>query len=243
MDTEAWRRQNGLSFGPAAELYDRIRPTYPAEVVTWMLGRAPRRVVDIGAGTGIFSRVVAGLGHEVLAVEPDEAMRGKLAAASPDITALAGTAESIPLPDESVDAAVAAQAYHWFTPETAHPEIARVIRLGGVFAAVWNVRDESVPWVAEMSSLVGGSEAAGLVRTRDIDLAPHFGSVERHEMRHATRHTADSLVALVASRSYYLVAGPDQRRQLEADVRALVADLPEVFELPYITVAFRSIRR
>src|SRR2546422_8646843 len=113
MDAELFQRRRS-SFGAAAELYDRIRPSYPADAVRWLVGDEPRRVVDLGAGTGIFSRLLASLGHEVIAVEPDDGMRAKLAATSPGVAALDGSAESIPLPDESVDAAVAAQAYHWF---------------------------------------------------------------------------------------------------------------------------------
>src|SRR6266550_2633842 len=92
-----------------------------------------------------------GLDHEVVPVEPDEAMRARLARSTPGVTPLAGSAERIPLPDTSVDAVVAGQSYHWFDPEPAHREIARVLRPGGVFAPVWNIRDESEPWVAALS--------------------------------------------------------------------------------------------
>src|SRR6266581_4118253 len=94
----------GLSYGPAAELYDRIRPTYPSASVEWALGPARLRVVDLGAGTGILTRVLLAPGHDVLPVEPDEAMRARLARTTPGTSALAGTAEEIPVPDGSVDA-------------------------------------------------------------------------------------------------------------------------------------------
>jgi len=122
--TDTPQRQ-ALSFGTAADRYDRFRPTYPADAIAWALGERPLRIADIGAGTGILSRVLQRLGHEVVAVEPDEKMRGRLEEVSPGITALAGTAEEIPLPDRSVDAVVAGQAYHWFDTVRAHPEIAR----------------------------------------------------------------------------------------------------------------------
>ena len=89
MDELFQRRRS--SFGAAADLYDRIRPSYPPEAVRWLLGDEPRRVVDLGAGTGIFSRVLASLGHDVLAVEPDDGMRAKLASTSPGVTALLGS--------------------------------------------------------------------------------------------------------------------------------------------------------
>src|SRR2546421_7759509 len=126
----------GLSFGPAADLYDQVRPSYPQQALVWALGEAPRKVVDLGAGTGILTRVIRALGHEVLPVEPDEAMRARLAASTPGTTPLAGRAEAIPAPDGSVDAVMAGQAYHWFDRDPAHREIARVLRPGGVFAPV-----------------------------------------------------------------------------------------------------------
>src|SRR5579859_8118452 len=131
----------GLSFGPAADLYDSVRPAYPREAVEWALGTPPLRVVDLGAGTGILTRVLLGIGYEVLPVEPDPAMRAKLAATTPGVEPLDGRAESIPLPDGSTDAIVAGQAYHWFDRDAAHREAARVLRPGGVFAPIWNVRD------------------------------------------------------------------------------------------------------
>ena len=235
------RRQ---SFGQAAELYDRARPAYPREAVVWMLGSQPLRVVDLGAGTGIFSRELAALGHDVTAVEPDTGMRRRLLAASSGIEALAGSAESMPQADASVDAVGAAQSFHWFDHDTALAEIARVLVPGGIFAPIWNVRDESVDWVRELTSVLraGTGVDAGVHARAGRDFGPRFELPERAEFHHATSHTADSLVELIRSRSAYLDAGPDERAEMEQRVRALVAHLPQTFELPYVTVAFRARR-
>ncbi|GAA1821105.1 hypothetical protein GCM10009682_46530 [Luedemannella flava] len=99
------------------------------------LGDAGPGIVDLGAGTGIMTRVLVGLGYDVTAVEPDPLMRARLPAASPGVTALAGSAEAIPLPEGAVDGMVAAQAYHWFDPDRARAEIARVLRPGGTARA------------------------------------------------------------------------------------------------------------
>src|SRR4029078_7627457 len=119
--TYAGRVDHARSFGTAADRYDRYRPAYSPAAVRCALGEGPLRVADVGAGTGILSRVVRGEGHAVVAIEPDDEMRALLKTVSPDIPAYEGTAEEIPLPDASVDAVVAGQAYHWFDPERAHP--------------------------------------------------------------------------------------------------------------------------
>jgi SAM-dependent methyltransferase len=238
-----------LSFGPAAASYDRVRPGYPVAALRWALGGHPLRVVDLGAGTGILSRALADLGHEVLAVEPDGAMRAQLSRAGPHLTALAGAAERIPLPDGSVDAVVAGQAYHWFDPEPAHAEIARVLRAGGGFAPLWNRRDESVPWVAALSTISDDDTAGRGIREPATDLSsfgPRFGPVRRRVFRHTVRYTPETLVGLVATRSYYLTAPPPRQLELERRVRHLCATDPalagrEAFDLPYLTEVYRAV--
>ncbi len=232
-----------LSFGPSAELYESIRPSYPPEAARWILGEAPRRVVDLGAGTGKFTRVLVSLGHEVVAIEPDPEMRALLAQLSPEVTARAGSAESMALPSESVDAVVAAQSFHWFANDLAREEIARVIRPGGVFGPIWNVRDDSVPWVAELTrAVLQGDGSSSFADLYEFDFGPAFGDRERAEFRFSVEHTTASLLDLVRSRSKYLVAGGAERRELLAAAEAVVAGLPEPFELPYLTVAYRAVR-
>jgi SAM-dependent methyltransferase len=237
-DSELDRRRR--SFGAAAELYDRVRPGYPPDAVGWMLGPTARDVVDLGAGTGIFSRLVASLGHRVTAVEPDDEMRAQLPT-SDTIRVLEGSAEAIPLPDRSVGAVVAAQSFHWFDNHDARAEIGRVLEDGGVFAPIWNVRDETVAWVAELTGIIGsGSASDARVHAREgRQFGPLFRRAERAEFRHAVPMTSDTLRDVVRTRSRYLVAGEDERREIDRRVAELVAGLSEPFELPYVAVAFR----
>jgi SAM-dependent methyltransferase len=237
-DSELDRRRR--SFGAVAELYDRIRPGYPPDAVGWMLGNTARDVVDLGAGTGIFSRLVASLGHCVTAVEPDPEMRAQLAT-SDTIAVLAGSAAAIPLPDRSSGAVVAAQSFHWFDNHEARAEIARVLDDGGVFAPIWNIRDQTVPWVAELTGIIGGGTTSDArVHAREgRQFGPLFRRAERAEFRHSLQMTSDTVLDMVRTRSRYLVAEADERREIERRVAELVAGLPEPFELPYIAVAFR----
>ncbi|GAA4200418.1 class I SAM-dependent methyltransferase [Actinocatenispora rupis] len=246
MDTDEWNA-NRLSFGPAADLYDRIRPTYPPAAVSWALGEAPLRVVDLGAGTGKLTRLLAAAGHDVVAVEPDEGMLARLSAVLPGVSAHVGSAESVPVPDASVDAVVAGQAYHWFDRERAHPEIARVLRPGGVFVPIWNRRDEDVPWVAALTAILGEHDGSTEASAPTLP-AELFGPVEAAEFGHTTPMTADGLVDLVRSRSYYLTATPEHRAELEGGVRELCSTHPQLrgraeFELPYRTFVYRAARR
>jgi SAM-dependent methyltransferase len=124
----------GRSFGVAAGAYDRGRPDWPGEVLDALPLEASATVVDLGAGTGKLTRLLAGRYARVIAVEPDDAMRALIGVGEP----VAGTAESIPLPDSSADGVFAADAFHWFEAEAALAEIARILKPGGVLALLWN---------------------------------------------------------------------------------------------------------
>ncbi|MGI5146098.1 class I SAM-dependent methyltransferase [Plantactinospora sp. CA-294935] len=243
---------HALSFGAAAERYDRYRPSYPEPAVEWAVDRpAPAEVLDLGAGTGILTRVLLRLGYRVTPVEPDPGMRARLDTATPGTVARAGSAERVPLPDGSVDAVVAGQAYHWFDHPVAHAEGARLLRPGGTYAAIFNHRDESVPWVAELTAITvelldgRGARDDG----PDVDgYGPEFAPVERNEFRHSVTLTPESLVGMISTRSHYLTASPQRQREVAAAIRKLTAGHPELagresFALPYRTLVFRARRR
>jgi SAM-dependent methyltransferase len=129
-------------FAEAVEAYERARPSYPPGAVARVvrqfgLGSAST-ALDLAAGTGKLTRVLVALVGRVVAVEPSDAMRGELRRRLPEVEALAGVAEAIPLADNSVDAVFVAEAFHWFRPELACREIARVLRPGGGLALLWN---------------------------------------------------------------------------------------------------------
>ena len=249
MDWDAQR----LSFGPAADLYDRVRPRYPIAALRWMLGDAPLTVVDLGAGTGILTRQLIELGHEVIPVEPDAGMRAQLDASVGRELAFAGSAEAIPLADGAVDAVVAGQAYHWFNRELAHDEIARVLRRGGVFAPLWNERDERIDWLKRLSEITDGIQDDTKPEERHLDPAasgfgPKFTAVEQATFPFVRTSDEELLVELMKSRSYYLSSPPDRRQLMEDQIRQLVHEHPDLagrseFPLPYVTWAYRASKR
>ncbi|MFF0722193.1 class I SAM-dependent methyltransferase [Micromonospora sp. NPDC003816] len=235
------------SFGPAAADYDRYRPRYPEAALRWALdGLArPARVVDLAAGTGILTRGLLALGHEVIAVEPDPEMRAHLVATTPGVRAEAGAAESMPLPDGYADAVLAGQAYHWFDRETAHAEIARVLRPGGVFAPIWNLRDERVDWVTELSRIAEIGDTVDRLRQTVIDFGDAFGPPEWAEFPHTTTLTRDDLRGLVRTRSHYLTATPARQAEVDRQVRHLLDTHPALttrgpMTLPYRTLTART---
>lgn len=233
-----------LSFGQAASDYDRVRPTYPIEAVRWALDGRTGTVVDLGAGTGLLTRVITGLAERVIAVEPDAGMRARLEATTPSVTVLAGSAESIPLARGNADAVLAGQAYHWFDRPRAHAQIARVVRPGGIFAPIWNIRDENVPWIAALTGVIDTDRRTVGHRGHldDPDFGAGFATVEHQTFRHAVAMDAAGLVGLVASRSYYLTATPRRQAEIDAAVREIAADLPAEFEMPYLTYCYRAAR-
>jgi SAM-dependent methyltransferase len=250
------RRAQAVSFGPAADTYDAVRPAYPPSCVEWLfapLGPGRWRMADVGAGTGILTRSLVECGYDVVAVEPDELMRAALAARTPGAEVRPGSAEDLPLADGELDAVVAAQAYHWFDQHRANAEFRRVVRPGGLAGAVWNLRDETVDWVAEYTRIVDADRTAdsgsgGLDTETVTSFGDGFAPVEAAEFRHEVTHTPDTLVELMRSRSYYLAASPARRAVLEAELRDLARTHPalagrERFPLPYLTRAFRAVRR
>ena len=121
------------------EDYERGRPGWPSEVVDIPGVPSMATVLDLGAGTGKLTRLLVSAFAKVVAVEPAEAMRRLLAAPCPEAEVLDGTAQEIPLTDDSVDAVFAAEAFHWFNDERALAEIARVLRPRGALVLMWNL--------------------------------------------------------------------------------------------------------
>jgi SAM-dependent methyltransferase len=232
------------SFGRAAGLYEQSRPGYPDAAVDWLVTDGVRRVVDLGAGTGKLTRSLVARGLDVVAVEPSEGMREQLQAVLPDVEALEGSGESLPLPDASVDAVLMAQAWHWVDVERASVEVARVLRPGGYLGLVWNRRDKSLDWVKQLDTVTPDNAAADMDVRRPPVGAP-FTRFEHFDTHWESPLTPQGLIDLIASRSYVIVASPDEHEKIVGGVRQLTEQHPELagreqFELPYVTYCTRA---
>lgn len=216
-------------FGTIAEEYGRLRPAPCTPAVDWLLPEDCRRVLDLAAGAGTLTALLAERVPEVTAVEPDDRMRAVLAARCPGVTALRGTAEALPLPDGQFDAVVVASAWHWFDPALAVPEIARVLRPGGRLSVVWNSLDTTVPWVKQWySGLRPGHTAAREepaqrytsrgARLRGDLSGPDspFGHIEERIFTCVRRTTPRDAAALLGTYSRVIMLPAEDRRKLLA---------------------------
>lgn len=239
------RATRSRSFETVAADYERYRPDYPEEALRWAaerLGLAARdRVLDVGAGTGKLTRGLVALGLEAVAVEPGAPMLDQLRRAVPEAEAYEGPAEAIPLGDESVDAAFAGQAFHWFDPQRALPELHRVIRPGGGLALLWNWWDERDPLQAELGRLIG---YAGHEPYRDEELPgkPWFRELGRTVVETAQESSPEALAGYLATASAFLTADAEEREKSLRSVRELASRYGETFPLPRLTYVFAFAR-
>jgi SAM-dependent methyltransferase len=245
-------------FDRAAETYERARPDYPAAAVRH-LGRVlhlgpGRIVVDLGSGTGKFTRALAPLGATRVAVEPTPGMRRVFRRAVPDVALIDGTAEAIPLPDGFADAVVCAQAFHWFRPRPALREIARVVRPGGGLGLVWNTRDDRLPWSRQISRIIGryrrGTPEHRAQRWRPAfrGRGSPFGPLHAARFAHAQAGPPEMFVDRFLSVSVIANLPPAERRGVAAEIRELLRTDRATrgrrrITLPYETQVFWSYRR
>lgn len=237
------------SFGAHASDYAEHRPNYPADGIRWALagaGRPVDDVLDLAAGTGKLTEGLLPLRLSVTAVEPDESMLAELSRRFPQVTALAGSAEAIPLADGSVDAVVVGQAFHWFDHEAALAEIGRVLRPGGVVGALWNGEDERTEWVAGLLAMSGTSVPNALRGGLQLPAHPLFTEQEAEVFPHVQRRTVESLAETFGTHSRMLVVSAQERAEVMGRIREYLSGLPETadgeFNLPLITKVIRATR-
>ncbi len=237
------RPTSGSQAGALPAAYDRGRPGYPAEAVAWLVGTAPVSVLELGAGTGKLTEAMVELGHDVLAVDPDDAMLDRLSRKLPDVRATVGSAEQIPAPSRSVDVVVAGQAFHRFDLERAMPEIVRVLKPGGRLALVWNVRDDRIPWVRKLERLIGSGPDTALEAADLIDRTALFSAVDAHTFKQWQVVQRETIQDLVLSLGNVASLGDADRAAKLAEVLALYDDYGrgmDGMQLPYTTYCYRA---
>jgi len=228
-----------------SDRYERGRPGYPqAAVDTIVRGlelRPGRTVLDLAAGTGKLTRLLAPSGANVIAVEPVREMREKLTG----FLALAGTAEHIPLTDAFVDAVTVGQAFHWFDAERALREIHRVLRPAGGLALIWNARDERQPLQAALSEILDRYEGDTPRRNqRDWkSLLAESGLFERTVrllFEHVQGVDEQAVVDRVLSVSFMGSLPEEEQALVEREVRELARDATELSYMTELYLGFKG---
>jgi SAM-dependent methyltransferase len=246
-----------VGFGAAADAYERGRPEYPTGAVGWLvetLAIGPgARVLDLAAGTGKLTRMLVGGGGRLVAVEPVDGMRRVFRSVLPDVPVVGGRAEAIPLADRSIDAAVVAQAFHWFDAPAAIRELHRVLRPGGRLGLVWNVRDEgsSAFWagLTELLAPHRGDVPAhrGSVWRRAFESSDLFAPLETRSFPFEQALTRQQVLDRVLSTSFVATLAPSDRDAVADGVLALLEEDPntagrDVVRLPYRTDVHTTVR-
>jgi ubiquinone/menaquinone biosynthesis C-methylase UbiE len=235
---------NGFANG---ERYDAVRPDYPRSAVAYLVDAlgidSDAHVVDLGAGTGIFTKELVPFGPRITAVEPTMGMREILAKRLPSVTVVEGRDVAIPLESGSVDCVIAAQAFHWFDAPLALEEIHRVLVEGGRLGLVWNIRDESVAWVADLGRAMRWPTFQPYEVGKDfapVVAAGPFVNIERRKFTHRQTLSHDQLMQRVLSTSYIAVMEEKEQSVLMQGVANVVRPLPDPVDLPYVTDVYRA---
>lgn len=232
-----------------ADRYVKGRPDYPPEIAAWLrdvIGlHAGMTVIDLGAGTGKFTPRLLETGAQVIAVEPVPQMLEKLSAALPQVKTLAGTADAIPLPDESVDAVVCAQSFHWFATPQALAEIQRILKPGGKLGLVWNMRDARVGWVRKLNQIVDSHEgdAPRFYTGEWRKFFPFKGFEPLQEQVFMLGHRGaveDVIYNRVRSTSFIAALPQPQQEQVIDRLRQLVAEEEELRGKDTVTVPYQT---
>jgi SAM-dependent methyltransferase len=236
-------------FSAAARAYERSRPSYPEEAVDRLVQELEVTrdglVLDLGAGTGKLTRLLAPTGARLVALDPVEAMRKECADLVPDAMVLGGVAEALPFRDGTFDGVVAGQAFHWFDGPRALAEIHRVLKPSGRLGLIWNVRDESVDWVRRLTEIIDPYErTAPREKTQEwraaFQMTDLFGSLNQRRFPHSQTLDVDGLVERFASASFIAALPGEERAEVLGRIRELAETHPDLagrtsFELPYFT--------
>jgi SAM-dependent methyltransferase len=238
------------SFGAVADDYDRLRSAPPDDALDWLLPAGATDALEIGAGTGLFTRKLAERVPHVTALEPDARMRAVLVSQSKGVEILEGRAEELPAADASYDVVTAQSAWHWVEESRAIPEVARVLRPGGRLALVWNGTDRSVDWMRTLWA--GGVELDREDRSKtdhrrrrrhqvdELVLHEWFIDPETKLFTWSRTMTKDELIALAATYSAVIVMKDEAKQAHLAGMRRYLDAHPELGRADLIDVPMRA---
>lgn len=224
--------------------YDTFRPGFPFAAVEAAVPRNVTGVLDLGAGTGKLTEILAQRFAEVVAVDPSVAMLDVLRDKLPGVDARVGTAEAIPVTDATVQAVTVAQAFHWFDREAACAEIARVLQPGGTLGLLWNQSDPECTWDRACHRVAHPAvDEEDRTTGAAADALPGFQLVEQSQFAWTEEISRSDYIGRWGTVSTFLVASPDRRRDMIAALESILDDDPatrgrSAFGLPHRTEVF-----
>lgn len=263
MNQQAKKLEHG-DFTGLAEDYTKYRPDYSGAVLNAILGMVNKPdsemdVADVGAGTGIWSRMLRDKNvKSVTAVEPNDDMRtqGQAHADNGDIKWLAGSGEVTGLADESVDLVSMASAFHWVDFDKGINEFLRVLRPGGLFVALWNPRFiENSPMLVEIENYVTELKGKDIKRVSSgrsdftdqlmgrLEAVDGFSDVVYLEAKHVINFSQERYMGAWRSVNDLRVQLGDEKFQQFLDwVQEKIASV-DVIEASYQTRAWVGIKK
>ena len=247
---EAWTSSEGAS------LYEKARPGYAPAAVDFIISTfnidSTSRVLDLAAGTGKLTRQLLGSGAQITAVEPLPGMRQAFAEALPAITVVEGTAEAIPLPAESVDLVTAGQAWHWFDSKAALAEVTRIVKLGGALTLLWNVYDQTEPWMREFAAIRKSGTDSTPWRDEEhwqqaFAASAAWQPLQLELFSHRSVTTRDGLVERMLSSSVMTVLPESEKANVREDILRVLDGHDETrgrktIAVPYCTQVFWTVK-
>jgi len=245
-------------FGAEAAAYDQARPSYPPDAVAWLaagLGIGPGRpVVDLAAGTGKLTELLARSGARLVAIEPVSAMAARLRARLPSAPLLAGVAEALPLAASSVEAVVVGQAFHWFDAPRAYAELARVVRPGGHLGLIWNAREHGVDWADRIWSVMDqvehnapwrqeradGDASAGRARYLAGHAESGWSAWTEASFQHVHYSSHEQVIDRMRSVSHVAALPDDRQREVLDEIRTILREHPQTRDSDLVGIPYRA---
>lgn len=251
--TESIHPAAQTGFASTAELYQHVRPSYPAAITQWLKTHlqlhSDTYLLDLGAGTGKFLPNLIQVSNHVSAAEPIAEMLQQLREHYPQVQSVQASSQQLPFPDQYFDAVLCAQSFHWFANIESLTEIHRVLKPQAALALIWNQRDERVDWVKALADSIAQYEADTPRFHKQtwkhvFQQQSLFRAVELQTFDHVQQGTVEDVVINRLLSTSFIAAMPQAQQQqlshqFEHIIHTYTGKHPhDYLDFPYTTYAY-----